>query len=221
MKIFISGNSHLTHYTKIGAAFRGLNVTNEPEEADLFLIAEDTPTDENGVRSLNHIQSIVDAFCSYEKPVILMSQVPPGFCRKQNKENLYHYPETLRIKDSYERACNPEYIMVGMHSEDDSPPEQIDEYFVSFKCELWKGTYEEAELCKIAVNTYLSVQVEYANRMENACKKLGVTWANVASVIKSDKRIGKEAYLTPGRWQDSLHLLRDSVTLKEIEDESR
>jgi hypothetical protein len=31
-----------------------------------------------------------------------------------------------------------------------------------------------------------------------------------------DKRIG--TYTTPGRWQDSIHLLRDYVTLKEIED---
>lgn len=225
MKIFIAGNSHLTHYTKIGAAFRGLNVCNKTEDADLILIAEDTPTDDRGIRDLTHIQYLVTAFCNSEKPVILMSQVPPGFCRKQNRENLYHYPETLRIKDSYERACNPEYILIGsMSGEQALIKFEVYQYITAFKCKTFACTYEEAELAKIAVNTHLSMQVEYANRMEAVYKKFDGDWnspTGMSHVLRLDKRIGPHAYLTPGRWQDSLHLLRDSVTLKEIEDESR
>lgn len=219
MKIFIAGNSHLTHYTKIGAAFRGLNVSNKTEDADLILIAEDTPTDDRGIRDLTHIQYLVTAFCNSEKPVVLMSQVPPGFCRKQNRENLYHYPETLRIKDSYERATNPEYIVLGKHDKFQVPDKFTYEYGTSFGCPFFELDYETAEMCKIAVNTMLAAQVDATNKLFSACNKVGAEWKHVAKVIGHDKRIGHEAYLTPGRWQDSLHLLRDSVTLKEIEDD--
>lgn len=215
MKIFIAGNSHLTHYTKIGAAFRGLNVCNKAEDADLILIAEDTPTDDRGIRDLTHIQYLVTAFCNSEKPVILMSQVPPGFCRKQNRENLYHYPETLRIKDSYERATNPEYIIIGVKDKN-LPPDLVDQYVMSFKCPYIILSYEEAEFAKIAVNMALASQVIYANKMDNLCERLGIDWGLVKDAITFDKRLGKDSYLTPGHWEDSLHLLRDSVTTEDI-----
>jgi UDPglucose 6-dehydrogenase len=215
MKIYVAGNSHLTHYTKIGAAFRGLHVTNDSDDADLILIAEDTLTNGSGVRVLRPIETLVTEYCGLGKPVILMSQVPPGFCRNQNKDNLFHYPETLRIRDSYERACNPEYIIIGCPGTSVAP--EVMEYAHAFNCRVQRGTYEQAEMAKIAVNTYLAMQVDFANRMQ---KILGNEWDMVAEMIKLDKRIGPHAYLTPGRWQDSLHLLRDYVTLKEIEDAS-
>lgn len=212
MKIFIAGNSHLTHYTKIGAAFRGLNVSYTIADSDLILIAKDTPTDKEGIRDLTVIQIMVSEFCDLNKPVILMSQVPPGFCRKQNRENLYHYPETLRIKDSYERATHPEYIIIGCSGTSVAP--EAMEYAQAFNCHVQRGSYEQAEMAKIAVNIHLAMQVDFANRMH---KVLGDQWGMVAEMIKLDRRIGLHSYLTPGRWQDSLHLLRDSVTLKEIE----
>lgn len=218
MKLFIAGMTHLTHYTKVGAAFRGLQVINEAEDADLILIAHDTITDGRGYRHLSYIVELVKSYCALKKPVILMSQVPPGFCRRQNQPNLYHYPETLRIKDSYERACNPEYILIGCKDQKFKLPKEVGNYATAFKCQVWSSSYEEAELAKIAVNTMLAMQVDYANRMNEVFKKFSVNWEEFIKVLQCDKRIGPHAYLVPGRWQDSLHLLRDSVTLKEIED---
>lgn len=218
MKVYVAGMTHLTHYTKVGAAFRGLQVINEAEDADLILIAHDTITDGRGFRHLSYIVELVKAYCALEKPVVLMSQVPPGFCRKQGFDNLYHYPETLRIKDSYERACNPEYIIIG-YSEGSTfrHSDFVVEYCKVFNCPLYFLNYEEAEFAKIAVNTILATQVDYANRMASACEKIGADWDKIKEAIQNDKRIGPHAYLVPGRWQDSLHLLRDAVTLKEIE----
>ena len=218
MKVYIEGDSHLTHYTKIGAAYRGLHVTNEWSDADLILIAQDTPTDSEGIRYLSSIEMMTRYYCEIGKPVILMSQVPPGFCRKQNMPNLYHYPETLRIKDSYERACNPEYIVCGKHDKFQVPEPPVYDFGHSFGCRFFEVDYETAEMCKIAVNTVLASQVDTANRLSSTCEKVGANWDHIARIISHDKRIGEHAYLTPGRWQDSLHLLRDYVTLKEIED---
>ena len=46
--------------------------------------------------------------------------------------------------------------------------------------------------------------------------KVGAKWERVAEALRCDSRIGPHAYLTPGRWQDSRHLLRDHVTLEEL-----
>ena len=217
MKIYVAGNSHLTHYTKIGAAFRGLDVTNDDREADLILIAQDMPTLETGERMPQGVAKYLYDYAKDARPILLMSQVEPGFCRKMKMPNLYHYPETLRIKDSYHRACNPEYIVIGSASGQHFP-DKIRQYTDAIGCKVILRTYEEAEFTKIAVNMMLAAQVDYANRMEAVCEKMGVNWERVASVVSLDKRIGPHAYLTPGRWQDSLHLLRDARTVKEIED---
>jgi hypothetical protein len=48
-------------------------------------------------------------------------------------------------------------------------------------------------------------------------QRVGARWEYIAKVLSMDSRIGPRAYLDPGRWQDSRHLLRDERTLKEIE----
>lgn len=218
MKICVLGESHLAHYTRVGAAYRKLHVTNDPAEADLMIVAQDVVTDQRGTRYFSAIVDMLEAVKSMDKPILLMSQVPPGFCRAQNCDRLYHYPETLRIKDSYERACNPEYIIIGCYDRVSGIQHaEVMEYAGAFSCPVRVMRYESAEMAKIAVNTHLAMQVEYANRMADACTAVGANWDQIAAAIKHDKRIGPHAYLTPGRWQDSLHLLRDSVTLKQIE----
>jgi UDPglucose 6-dehydrogenase len=77
--------------------------------------------------------------------------------------------------------------------------------------------YETAEFSKIAINMWLAAQVDCTNRLSAAAAKVGADWETVAKAMRLDPRIGPEAYLVPGRWQDSLHLLRDHVTLTEIE----
>ena len=77
-------------------------------------------------------------------------------------------------------------------------------------------SWEDAEFAKIAINMFLASQVDTTNRLAAAAAKVSADWGKIAVVLAHDQRIGPHAYLTPGRWQDSLHLLRDAVTLEEI-----
>ena len=149
----------------------------------------------------------------FNKQMVLTSQVPPGFTRSLGIKNIYHQAETLRIKDAEYRAEHPDYIAVG-------GPEGINrhyaEYLLSFKCPVIRMTWEEAEFSKIAVNMMLAAQVERTNMLAEAAAKVGANWEKVCQALRADKRIGPEAYLTPGRWEESSHLLRDWVTLEQI-----
>ena len=108
----------------------------------------------------------------------------------------------------------PEYIAVG--GPYNICPGYAD-YLMAFQCPVLRMTWEEAEFSKIAVNMALAAQVDYTNRLSAAAAKVGVKWENVAKALKLDSRIGPRAYLVPGRWQNSPHLLRDAMTLSEIE----
>jgi UDPglucose 6-dehydrogenase len=207
------GTSHAAVHLREAAIKRGVPVTNDPESASVLFVSEDTPTDEAGNRNLRPISELVAKAAMTGAQLVLTSQVPPGFTRSLGIKNIYHQAETLRIKDAEARAYNPEYIAVGGPQ---GISKQYAEYLMAFHCPILRMSWEDAEFSKIAVNMMLAAQVEYTNRLSEAAKKAGADWTNVTKALKLDGRIGPSAYLTPGRWQDSKHLLRDFVTLEAI-----
>ena len=207
------GTSHAAQHLKAAAVKRGNKVCEKPENASVIFISEDTPTVESGKRDLKPIRELIAEAASFSAQMVLTSQVPPGFTRSLGLANIYHQAETLRIKDAEERAFSPDYIAVG-------GPEGICReyamYLISFHCPVLRMTWEEAEFSKIAVNMALASQVDYANHMSKYAEHFGANWEVVCKSLRLDKRIGKEAYLTPGRWQNSKHLLRDFYTLEAL-----
>ena len=211
------GTSHAAQHLKDAAIKRGNKVCEKPENASVIFISDDTPTDESGKRDLRPIRELVAKAASYSAQMVLTSQVPPGFTRSLGLANIYHQAETLRIKDAEERAFKPDYIAVGGPQ---GVSREYAEYLISFHCPVLRMTWEEAEFSKIAVNMMLAAQVDYSNMMSKYAHHFGANWEVVCKSLRLDKRIGPNAYLTPGRWQDSLHLLRDFNTLQQVEKES-
>ena len=187
-------------------------------DTDIIFVSEDTPTDKEGKRNLEPIRDRVMFAAQFEKPIVLTSQVPPGFTRSLGIQRIYHQAETLRIKDAMARALAPEYIAVGrpVICSYSLLPEEYRRYLEAFDCPVHVMTYEDAEFSKIAVNMMLAAQVDQTNRLAEAAMRSGACWEIVARAIACDSRIGPHAYLKPGRWEDSPHLYRDFVTLEEI-----
>lgn len=208
------GSSHAAHHLALAAVKRGNLITFNRAQADVLFVSEDTPTGQDGERDLRPIYELIDVAAKYMKPIVLTSQVPPGFTRSLGLPMIHHQAETLRIKDAEDRAFLPDYIAVG--GDDDFHPVYT-KYLYSFGCPVLRMSFEEAEFSKIAVNMFLAAQVDAANRLAEAAKKYGAEWDRVKHALALDKRIGPHAYLTPGRWQDSKHLLRDWHTLNRME----
>lgn len=211
------GDSYAAVTLKEGARRRGLPLTDEPGNADLIFVSQDTPTDEHGIRDLDRVRVLAESAKLFAVTVVLTSQVPPGFCRSL-PFMVYHQAETLRTTgDGLHRAIYPEMFIVGTPTPGYAITKAYQEYLDAFDCPVLRMTYEDAEFAKIAINMTLASQVDNANRLSAAAAKCGADWGRVSRALRHDSRIGKYSYLTPGRWQDSRHLLRDAVTLAEIE----
>ena len=220
MICFIGTSFAPTHF-KGAALKRGFTLTEYPEKADLVFVSEDTPTKE-GKRDLICIKLLIEYASDHVKKgvsFVLTSQVPPGFTRSLGL-NIYHLAETLRVtRDSEDRALNPEQFIVGCEDPTKQLPDAFMKYLLAFECPIHKVSWEEAEFSKIAINMTLASQVDNANRLSAAAVKVGARWDVIKTILQHDKRIGPHSYLTPGRWQDSQHLLRDFVTLEQIEND--
>lgn len=213
--IFFLGDSYAAVTLKEGARRKGLALTDNLADAKLVFVSQDTPTDEHGVRDMGPIRALVDSV-PIGPTLVITSQVTPGFCRSFGKA-IWHQAETLRIEDGIQRAMYPEMFIIGNNRRAFIPSDAYQDYLDAFDCPVLIGTYEDAEFAKIAINMTLASQVDNANRLSAAAAKCGADWGRVSRALRHDSRIGKYSYLTPGRWQDSRHLLRDAVTLAEIE----
>lgn len=217
MKLAFLGTSHAARHLSAAAMEKGFELS-APSDADLVFVSEDTPTDGDGRRNLDIIIDLIAlarAQCANDAPVVLTSAVPPGFTRALGID-IWHQSETLRIKDAAERARNPEMLIVGYRDEHAPIPMAYWMYLCAFGCPILRMTLEEAEFAKVAINCTLAAQVDNTNRLARAAEKVGARWPVIADVLRHDSRIGPRAYLEPGDWRKSPHLLRDSVTLQII-----
>jgi UDP-glucose 6-dehydrogenase len=210
--IHFIGTSFAARHLKAAAIARGIQTTELLEDASLIFVSEDTPTNEKGERDLDLIRQLL--LFANGRPIVLTSQVPVGFTRSLGHDNIYHQAETLRIKDAERRALYPEQIIVGHCGKALAVPPEYANYLNAFNCLVWWMSYEEAEFSKIAINMTLISQVENTNKLNAYAQKHGLRWDKIQDVLMTDKRIGRESYLTPGRWQDSKHLMRDWVTFE-------
>lgn len=210
--IHFIGTSFAANHLRDAARKRGLPITQEIDKATLIFVSEDTPTNEKGERDLSRIRELL--LFADGRPIVLTSQVPVGFTRSLRNENIYHQAETLRIKDAAERAYRPEQIIVGHCGLPRPVPIEYMNYLNAFACPIQWMTWEEAEFSKIAINMTLISQVENTNKLNAYASKYGLRWDKIQQVLETDGRIGRKSYLTPGRWQDSKHLMRDWVTFE-------
>lgn len=210
------GETHAARHLAEAAWWRGFRRTNL-HDADLVFVSVDTPIEAGGVRDHRVVRELVEsAWRSTSAPIVLTSQVEPGFCRSLDAA-VWHQVDTLRILDAEKRARHPEQMIVGSALGNEQIPPAYAEYLAAWECPLLRMTWEEAELAKIAINIFLIGQVDATNRLSAIASRLGADWTAVREALQNDARIGPFAYLQPGNWQDSMHMVRDAVSLLHIE----
>jgi UDPglucose 6-dehydrogenase len=215
VKICFLGTSHAAQHLSKAAADKGFELVRL-HDADIVFVSEDTPTNAEGTRDLQPIRALLQVAESHPGPIVLTSAVPPGFTRSLGLR-IWHQAETLRMIDAGHRAATPEMFIIGCPDLQESLPAPYQQYLAAFECPILTMTWEEAEFAKLAINSMLAAQVDATNALAAAAEKVGAKWSRIANVLRHDARIGPYAYLEPGRWENSPHLLRDFVTLCEIE----
>ena len=221
MRICILGSSHAPNIFREAAHMKGIETVDIDEMPELVMASEDSPVADDGKRDLTRITEItayaLNMTDDQDCPVVLTSQVTPGFTREFETARLYHMAETLRTKDAAERALNPEQLIIGCEDPSETLPQVLLNYLQAFKCPIHQVTWEEAEFSKIAINMRLARMVESTNELAEACKRIpGCKWSRIADILRHDKRIGPQSYLEPGDWRKSKNILRDATTLSKL-----
>lgn len=212
---YLAKHSEEIHFT---ALLSDLNV------CDLVVIALDTSTNPAGSVDLSPLEDLVTEVLSgvhQDIPVILMSQVPPGFTRKigQGRANFFYQVETLIFGDGLRRALEPERYIFGF-DDNSAIPDSIHMWHAAGNCPVITMSLESAELAKMSINTFLASQLMTTSTLAELAASIGADWNDIAKTLRLDRRIGAHAYLTPGMGIGGTNIKRDLVGLKQISEES-
>lgn len=185
----------------------------------IIFLAKDLKTNkENKVDTYEIVQLLKKVSkLNKKKILVIKSQVPVGFTRKINwKTSLkFHYVETLVFGQAINRAVYPERIILGKNDTNIKIPKFLSIYLKKFNCPILEMKYEESELTKGFINTYLAAQVITTNYLNEFSKKYDADWSKVREALTLDKRIGKFAYLTPGLGLSGGNIERDLKTISD------
>lgn len=186
---------------------------------DVVYIAADVPTDDRACSDLAPIRALIDRVAPHLAPgavLVVLCQVPPGFTRGLTvvpPPRLVYQVETLIFGRALERALHPERIIIGLADPQAPLPAAYAALLAAFDCPLLPMGYESAELAKIAINFCLVASVTVANTLAELSESIGADWAEIAPALKLDRRIGPQAYLSPGLGLSGGNLERDLRTV--------
>jgi UDPglucose 6-dehydrogenase len=133
--------------------------------------------------------------------IVVVSTVLPGDCNALSLvtgHRIVYSPEFVRLGHVKEDMATPDFILIGADDEHvGREVERVTRSFTETATRHHIVPVIEAELAKIALNTFVTTKISYANMIGEMAEQLGADAERVCYVIGSDHRIGN-AYLRPG-----------------------
>ena len=197
-----------------------------PRDIELLWIAYDTPVNEDDMADVDFVVSQAEAalpFLPAHATVLVSSQMPVGSIGRleeisgklcpEKELSFACSPENLRLGKALGVFLQPDRILVGVRSERDK--EQIGRLLQPITDRIEWMSVESAEMTKHAINAFLAASVAFANELASLCERVGADAKEVERGMKSERRIGPAAYLSPGGAFAGGTLARDVEFLKE------
>lgn len=201
-----------------------LRVTGDAHEAvaatDLALICVGTPSSAELGTDLSFVVTVAQqigralADTSRRYTVLLRSTVPPGTTRDHilpglqaasgrtvpGEISLYFNPEFLRQGSALDDFRSPPFTVFGTHSFSRSVPTiDLSAMYPGIRAPLLVLSYEEAELLKLACNSFHAIKIAFANEIGTLAERLNADASRVMDAFKADTKLNlSPLYLRPG-----------------------
>lgn len=198
--------------------------------AEVVWITFDTPVDADDRADVGFVVDAATAVLPFVPDgavILLSSQLPVGSARTiegraralrpSARIGVAVSPENLRLGTALEVFLHPDRVIVGVRTERDRAV--ISTLFAPLTDRLEWMSLESAELTKHAVNAFLATSVAFINELSAIAERVGADARDVARGLKTERRIGPHAYLSPGGAFTGGTLARDVNFVRAIGDD--
>ena len=225
------GEALQKHRGKIRAT---LSVDEAIQNSEISFVIVPTPSDERGAFSLEYARNAFAGIGRALKKkneyhvVVLTSTVLPGATRhgllpvlerESGKKcgpdfGLCYNPEFIALGSVLRDFLNPDFYLLGQFDERSGDLLETVHRQVSLnQAPVQRMSLENAELAKIAVNSFVTMKISFANILAEFCERLpGGNVDVVSQALGMDSRIGRK-YLTGGLGFGGPCFPRDNLAL--------
>jgi UDPglucose 6-dehydrogenase len=221
MKIWITGSGTLAATVRECCA-KHFTISDQPA---VLWICEDTPLLPDGGPNTEAIRwhickAIIDLGVDTRPGTLILisSQVPVGTTARLEREwpecTFAYSPENIRAATAVEDFMNQERVIAGIRTKEYD--DLLRKLFTPFTKHIHFMSPESAEMIKHAINTWLGMQIAFANEIARICLAVVADVESVSVGLRSDRRVGPHAPLKPGKPFGGGHLDRDLIVLTEI-----
>ena len=198
----------------------------ELNNADIIWFTYDTPVQSNDDADTEYVLDKIKKTLkklNSNKCVIISSQLPVGTIKSleiyaddilKKKFLFFCCPENLRLGNALSSFLKAERIVVGYR--DNKSKKKIANFLQSINKNLLWMKIESAEITKHAINSFLALSISFINEISQICEHYGVNAKEVEEGLKSETRIGRKAFLSPGSPFSGGTLGRDVKFLNKI-----
>jgi UDPglucose 6-dehydrogenase len=154
-----------------------------------------------------------------EKIVVIISTVLPGTIEKyikpvlSNKIKLCYNPFFIAMGTTIKDFLNPEFVLFGV--DDPDAANYVEDFYSTLHSKkVFRTTIKNAELIKVAYNTFIGMKIVYANTIMEICHKIGADCDAVIDAISlADERLISPKYLRGGMGDGGGCHPRDNIAM--------
>jgi UDPglucose 6-dehydrogenase len=213
------------------------DIEGAARDADITFVVVATPSEPSGGFSLRYVNPVCEAVGralakkSDYHVVVLTSTVMPGTTGGSIRE-LLEKSSGKRVGKDFGLCYNPEFIALGSVIRDFLNPDMLligesdaraGDYLQSLYADVCENkpavarmSFVNAEITKLAVNTYVTTKISYANMLARICEQLpGANVDVVTTALGNDTRIGAK-YLKGALSYGGPCFPRDNLALAQL-----
>jgi UDPglucose 6-dehydrogenase len=192
--------------------------------ADIVWVACDTPVDDEDEADAEFVIAQIERVLPQmhaDSVLLVSSQLPVGSIRRLEQSaaakgatarlRVACCPENLRLGSAVSDFLHPDRLIVGVRCEADR--QVLSGLLSPIARSIEWMSVESAEMTKHAINAFLATSIAFANEIAGICESVGADAADVERGLKSERRIGPGAYLSPGGAFSGGTLARDVALL--------
>ena len=178
------------------------------EEAQIFFICLPTPSNEDGSCDTDLVEMVIrrinKTIETISPLIIIKSTMPPDALQELEDESIVpivYNPEFLTQANSIQDYLTPQMHILGGRSNATRMAEVVLTNISKCQpCPIYKTDIKTAALAKYAINSYLATKVSFMNELFQLHHMSGAesSFAELASILSSDSRIGKSHLQVPG-----------------------
>jgi UDPglucose 6-dehydrogenase len=205
---------------KCGVIFVAVQTPHEPRFEGVTPLPDDRADfDYSHLRSA--ISALAQAATAYNAhpTVAVISTVLPGTMEREvrpllGKLRLVYNPSFIAMGTTIRDFLDPEFILLGGHPNETLLVSNVF-HAAGIEARRYATSVENAELIKVAYNTYIGLKLAFANTLQEVCHKTpGTDVDEVTDALKlAKRRLISPAYLTGGMGDGGGCHPRDNIAL--------